>query len=156
MNTQRLSRDQQNPFHKSLQETGIRRSNAARLHKVRSKSVELGGNPASNTLIIFHQVHLSNRELLSPASPADLIVFPPSRGVVINQYGAFVPRIIFGSADIAYEYAVSQTGDLQVILRAKKTPANPVTPRPRFGSAQGLISMSDDFDEPIEDFEDYM
>lgn len=28
-------------------------------------------------------------------------------------------------------------------------------PRPKFGSAKGLIQMSDDFDEPLEDFEDY-
>ena len=27
--------------------------------------------------------------------------------------------------------------------------------RPKFGSAKGLIKMSDDFDEPLEDFEDY-
>ena len=29
-------------------------------------------------------------------------------------------------------------------------------PRPRFGSAQGLVNMSDDFEEPLEDFEEYM
>jgi antitoxin (DNA-binding transcriptional repressor) of toxin-antitoxin stability system len=28
--------------------------------------------------------------------------------------------------------------------------------RPRFGSAKGLITMADDFDEPLEDFADYM
>lgn len=28
-------------------------------------------------------------------------------------------------------------------------------PRPKFGSAKGLIEMSDDFDEPLEDFEAY-
>jgi prevent-host-death family protein len=28
-------------------------------------------------------------------------------------------------------------------------------PRPIFGSAKGLIEMSDDFDDPLEDFEDY-
>lgn len=27
--------------------------------------------------------------------------------------------------------------------------------RPKFGSAKGLIEMSDDFDEPLEDFEAY-
>jgi len=26
----------------------------------------------------------------------------------------------------------------------------------RFGSAKGLIKMSDDFDEPLDDFKDYM
>ena len=29
-------------------------------------------------------------------------------------------------------------------------------PQPRFGSAKGLVWMSDDFDEPLEDFKDYM
>ncbi len=28
--------------------------------------------------------------------------------------------------------------------------------RPQFGSAKGLITMSDDFDEPLEDFDEYM
>ena len=27
--------------------------------------------------------------------------------------------------------------------------------RPQFGSAKGLISIADDFDEPLEDFADY-
>jgi len=29
-------------------------------------------------------------------------------------------------------------------------------PYPKFGSAGGLIEMSDDFDEPLEHFEEYM
>ncbi len=29
-------------------------------------------------------------------------------------------------------------------------------PYPKFGSAAGLIEMSDDFDEPLEDFGEYM
>jgi prevent-host-death family protein len=34
---------------------------------------------------------------------------------------------------------------------------NPLTtPRRRSGSAKGLISMSDDFDEPLDDFSEYM
>ncbi len=28
--------------------------------------------------------------------------------------------------------------------------------RPQFGSAKGLITMSDNFDEPLEDFNEYM
>ena len=38
----------------------------------------------------------------------------------------------------------------------KLVPVSRVKPRPRFGSAKGLITMSDDFDEPVEDFEAYM
>lgn len=29
-------------------------------------------------------------------------------------------------------------------------------PRPQFGSAKGLITISDDFDAPLEDFKEYM
>jgi len=29
-------------------------------------------------------------------------------------------------------------------------------PRPQFGSARGLITISDDFDEPLEEFKEYM
>jgi antitoxin (DNA-binding transcriptional repressor) of toxin-antitoxin stability system len=38
----------------------------------------------------------------------------------------------------------------------KLVPVSRVRHRPRFGSAKGLITMSDDFDEPLEDFEEYM
>lgn len=32
----------------------------------------------------------------------------------------------------------------------------PEEPLPKFGSAKGLIEISDDFDEPLEDFKDYL
>jgi antitoxin (DNA-binding transcriptional repressor) of toxin-antitoxin stability system len=38
----------------------------------------------------------------------------------------------------------------------KVVPVSRAKPRPQFGSAKGLISMSDDFDEPLEDFAEYM
>jgi prevent-host-death family protein len=38
----------------------------------------------------------------------------------------------------------------------KLVPLAPSMPHPRFGSAAGLITMSEDFDAPPEDFRDYM
>ena len=38
----------------------------------------------------------------------------------------------------------------------QKSQESTVTPRPRFGSAKGLIHMFDDFDEPLADFKKYM
>jgi prevent-host-death family protein len=38
----------------------------------------------------------------------------------------------------------------------KLMPVSAAKPRRRSGSAKGLISMSDDFDEPLEDFAEYM
>lgn len=38
----------------------------------------------------------------------------------------------------------------------KLVPLAQAKPRPQFGSAAGLITMSDDFDAPLEDFNDYM
>ncbi len=37
----------------------------------------------------------------------------------------------------------------------KLVPLEQAEPRPRFGSARGLIEMADDFDEPLEDFKAY-
>jgi prevent-host-death family protein len=38
----------------------------------------------------------------------------------------------------------------------KLVPISTTKPRRRSGSAKGLITMSDDFDEPLEDFAEYM
>ncbi|WP_309728630.1 type II toxin-antitoxin system prevent-host-death family antitoxin [Chamaesiphon sp. OTE_75_metabat_556] len=38
----------------------------------------------------------------------------------------------------------------------KLVPIESIEPRPKFGSAKGLIWMSDDFDEPLEKFREYM
>ena len=32
----------------------------------------------------------------------------------------------------------------------------PLKPRPKFGSAEGLVWMSDDFDEPLKEMKEYM
>jgi antitoxin (DNA-binding transcriptional repressor) of toxin-antitoxin stability system len=46
------------------------------------------------------------------------------------------------------------TKDAQHIV--KLVPVSQAKPRPQFGSAKGLISMSDDFDGPLQDFAKYM
>ena len=37
----------------------------------------------------------------------------------------------------------------------KLVPLAPGKPVPEFGSARGLVEMTDDFDEPLDDFQDY-
>lgn len=39
---------------------------------------------------------------------------------------------------------------------AFKLVALPRSPKPRFGSARGLVKIGPDFDEPLEGFEEYM
>ena len=51
-------------------------------------------------------------------------------------------------------------GEEVVITRSdgasfKIVPLRTVGASPKFGSAKGLVRMSDDFDEPLEDFEEY-
>lgn len=36
------------------------------------------------------------------------------------------------------------------------TPVESLKPRPKFGTAKGLVWMSDDFDEPLEELKEYM
>jgi prevent-host-death family protein len=38
----------------------------------------------------------------------------------------------------------------------KLTPVSPAKRRRQPGSAKGLVTISEDFDEPLEDFKDYM
>lgn len=38
----------------------------------------------------------------------------------------------------------------------KLVPAPEIQPRPRFGSAKGEVWLSDDFDAPLDSFNDYM
>lgn len=38
---------------------------------------------------------------------------------------------------------------------AKLIAVEPEKPRPQFGSAKGLFTMAEDFNEPLEDFEEY-
>jgi prevent-host-death family protein len=52
-------------------------------------------------------------------------------------------------------------GDEIIIMKdnqpvVKLIPVLPVKHRRQPGSAKGLITISDDFDEPLEDFKDYM
>jgi len=35
-------------------------------------------------------------------------------------------------------------------------PVTPLLRQPKFGSAKGLITIADDFDDPLEDFDEYM
>jgi antitoxin (DNA-binding transcriptional repressor) of toxin-antitoxin stability system len=37
----------------------------------------------------------------------------------------------------------------------KIIPVVPITPSPKFGSAKGRVNMTEDFDEPLEDFQAY-
>ena len=52
------------------------------------------------------------------------------------------------------------SGEEVVITRSdgasfKIVPISSTKPHPMFGSARGLVRMSDDFDDPLEDFKDY-
>lgn len=49
--------------------------------------------------------------------------------------------------------AVFIKNDHQVV---QLVPVEPSQRRPQFGSAKGLITMADDFDAPLMDFEEYM
>ena len=57
--------------------------------------------------------------------------------------------------------AAAVKGDEVVITKedrpvVKLVPVAGTKAQPKFGSAKGLITMSDDFDEPLEDFNEYM
>jgi antitoxin (DNA-binding transcriptional repressor) of toxin-antitoxin stability system len=55
-------------------------------------------------------------------------------------------------AAIDGEEVISIIGDRPAI---KFTPIESVKPRPKFGSAKGLVWMSDDFDEPLAEMKEH-
>ena len=61
-----------------------------------------------------------------------------------------------------FELVKRAAGGEDVVISDKNKPlaklvsAVPSVRRRQFGSARGLIEMSDDFDEPLEDFREYM
>jgi len=68
----------------------------------------------------------------------------------IDEAKSNLPDLI--DAAINGEEIVIAKDDQHVV---RLVPISRTKPRPQFGSAKGLISMSDDFDEPLEDFADY-
>ena len=63
--------------------------------------------------------------------------------------------------DMPYSIEAAIQGEEIVITKderpvVKLIPVSPDKKRLQFGSAKDLITISDDFDEPLEDFKDYM
>jgi antitoxin (DNA-binding transcriptional repressor) of toxin-antitoxin stability system len=62
-----------------------------------------------------------------------------------------LPELIEEAASSEEVAIADSDGTAFEIVQTKST-----KPRPVFGSAKGSIEMSDDFDDPLEDFEDYV
>lgn len=94
------------------------------------------------------------QRFLRPQTSPDFAVFAKNGNeVIINEQGAFVPIGLFGgNPNLQYEVANSPDGTATVRIFAHP----PIENRPQFGSARGLIIISDDFDAPLEDFAEYM
>ncbi len=74
------------------------------------------------------------------------------QSLTIAEAAQKLPDLI--DAALRGEEVVITKDDLCVV---KIVPANPVKRYPaKAGSAKGLVWMSDDFDEPLEDFKEYM
>jgi antitoxin (DNA-binding transcriptional repressor) of toxin-antitoxin stability system len=71
--------------------------------------------------------------------------------VTIDEARAHLPDLIEAALN-GVEVVIAK--DEQPII--KLVPVMQSKPQPKFGSAQGLITISDDFDEPLEEFKEYM
>ncbi len=70
--------------------------------------------------------------------------------VNLDDAKARLPDLVNAAANGEDVYI--EAGDHQVV---QLVPVEPDSPRPQFGSAAGLISMSEDFDSPLPDFREY-
>lgn len=78
------------------------------------------------------------------------------RGITVHQVNieeaqTHLPDLV--EAAISGVEVVITKDDRPVV---KLVPLSQSKPHPQFGSAAGLITMSEDFDAPLEDFKDYM
>lgn len=64
-------------------------------------------------------------------------------------------KVIYSKFDDLSSELKSEVNDFIDFL-LNKNKSNEVQASPQFGCAKGLIILSDDFDEPIEDFKEYM
>ena len=81
----------------------------------------------------------------------------------VSKDGVLIPKdLLPGITEVDIR---KQNGVIMVIPAGKDDPISdigeepasvPPEKQPQFGSASGLIKISDDFDEPLEDFVDYM
>lgn len=71
--------------------------------------------------------------------------------ISLSEASKDLPKLI--EAAIEGEEIVITKDDRPVV---KLVPVSPVKGRRKAGSAKGLVTISDDFDEPIADFEDYL
>lgn len=71
--------------------------------------------------------------------------------ITVNEASQHLLELI--EAALSGEEIIILKDDRPVV---KLTPVSPVKRRRQPGSAKGLITISDDFDEPLEDFRDYM
>ena len=62
-----------------------------------------------------------------------------------------LPELIAAAAVSGEEVTIASNDGTIVALMLLK----PMSPKPTFGSAKGLIKILDGFDDPIEGFEDY-
>ena len=58
--------------------------------------------------------------------------------------------------DVKRGEEVVVTDHNQPVARIVPIKETPVRPRPRFGALKGKILLAPDFDEPLDDFRDYM
>jgi len=71
--------------------------------------------------------------------------------VNIEEAQSQLPELI--NAAISGEEIVITRDNRPIV---KLIPISRTMPRPQFGSARGLIEMSDDFDAPLADFAEYL
>jgi Protein of unknown function (DUF2281) len=66
--------------------------------------------------------------------------------------------ILFNKLEVLPEHLKSEVSDFIdfLISKATREPQPENNPKPKFGSGKGMFVMHDDFDEPLDDFKEYM
>lgn len=76
--------------------------------------------------------------------------------VTLEEAATRLPQLVAQAEAGEEVWLTTHTGSIVRLTALTQNGSKDDTPRPRFGSAKGMVWMAPDFDEPLEDFKEYM
>jgi hypothetical protein len=110
-----------------------------------------------------HRLQRAQVQPVRRAKPENSLVATPDPIFPAQQEGPSInlPQLLAYARELPADQQRWLVGKLTEGLgsqrdQAQRETADAASPRPRFGSARGTVWMSEDFDAPLEGFEEYM
>lgn len=126
----------------------------------RNSIVSAAGKDVVLNLLIRDDAILSGEPIIKGTrTPVREIALIWKQGVSPEEIPLHLPHLTLAQVFAALSYYCAHIDEIDSYIERNwilDELIDPLVKAPKFGSARGLIQMSDDFDEPLEDFKEYM